>query len=81
MNYPKLINAKVEKHLHLILYYSNDEVRMIDIEKYCQSDFFKELKDESYFKQVQVKNNVLCWPNEQDIAPETSYLDSVVASN
>jgi hypothetical protein len=29
-----------------------------------------------YFRQVKIQNGTVTWPNEQDIAPETIYLES-----
>ncbi|MFH1898379.1 MAG: DUF2442 domain-containing protein [Candidatus Desantisbacteria bacterium] len=37
---------------------------------------FQELKDKSYFKQVRVLDGTVTWPHEQDICPDTLYLDS-----
>jgi hypothetical protein len=40
-------------------------------------DFFKELENVEYFNKVKFRKNVLYWPNGQDIAPDTVYLDKV----
>jgi hypothetical protein len=37
---------------------------------------FKELRDISYFKQVKASGGTVVWPHEQDICPDTLYLDS-----
>jgi hypothetical protein len=37
---------------------------------------FGELKDEAYFRQARVVNGTVAWPHEQDICPDTLYLDS-----
>ena len=34
-----------------------------------------------YFKQVQVLDGTVVWPHEQDICPDTLYLDSVAAAS
>jgi hypothetical protein len=36
----------------------------------------RELKDKVYFRQVHVVNGTVAWPHEQDICPDTLYLDS-----
>ena len=74
--YPKLINAKAIEPLKLELDYANGEKRLIDLNRYIISDYFKQLRNWEYFKQVKVKGEVVSWPNEQDIAPETLYIDS-----
>jgi hypothetical protein len=33
-------------------------------------------QDEAYFRQVQVVGGTVAWPHEQDICPDTLYLDS-----
>jgi len=38
---------------------------------------FKELKNKSYFAQATVLDGTVAWPHEQDICPDTLYLDSV----
>ncbi len=38
---------------------------------------FQELKDKDYFKQVKVSGGTVVWPHEQDICPDTLYIDSV----
>ena len=39
--------------------------------------FFQELKDVAYFNKVMVCDGTVAWPNEQDICPDTIYIDSV----
>ena len=79
--YPKLLNVEVLGKLKLILHYDNNENRILDLNKYMISEFFRELEDFEYFKQVRVSSNTVSWPNEQDIAPETIYIDSILVNN
>ena len=44
---------------------------IFDMKPYLDHGVFKELKDISYFNQVNIFLGALTWPNEQDIAPET----------
>ncbi|MHB9028976.1 MAG: DUF2442 domain-containing protein, partial [Candidatus Latescibacterota bacterium] len=37
---------------------------------------FQELKNIHYFKQVRGAYGTVAWPHEQDICPDTLYLDS-----
>ncbi|MCL5991871.1 MAG: DUF2442 domain-containing protein [Bacteroidetes bacterium] len=73
---PKLNNAVPLKQLLIELHYNNGEVRLIDIAKYCKSDFFKELKDWNCFSRLKIATGTVTWPNEQDLAPETLYLEN-----
>jgi len=74
--YPKLKSANPVKPLTLELEYDNGEKREIDMKQFCISDYFKQLEDWNYFRQVKIKGEVVAWPNEQDIAPETLYIES-----
>ncbi|MFP4528766.1 MAG: DUF2442 domain-containing protein [Candidatus Kapaibacterium sp.] len=74
--FPSLISVKPLKPLTLELEYDNGEKRIIDLSGFCISPFFKQLEDWEYFKKVRVSGDVVVWPNQQDIAPETLYLDS-----
>jgi hypothetical protein len=38
---------------------------------------FKELRDKHYFKQATVVDGTVVRPHEQDVCPDTLYLDSV----
>ena len=38
---------------------------------------FQELQDKHYFKQAKISGGTVVWPHEQDICPDTLYLDSV----
>jgi len=75
--YPKLLNVEIISNLKLLLCYENNENRLLDLRKYMISSFFKELEDFEYFKKVKIIDNTVFWPNEQDIAPETIYNDSI----
>jgi hypothetical protein len=39
---------------------------------------FTELNDLSYFKKVKLAFGTIQWPNEQDIAPDTLFLESTL---
>jgi hypothetical protein len=41
---------------------------------------FRELRNPVYFQQVRVVIGTVAWPHEQDICPDTLYLDSVQAA-
>ncbi|MBI5325001.1 MAG: DUF2442 domain-containing protein [Ignavibacteriae bacterium] len=78
---PKLNKAIPLKPLSIELHYHNGEIRVIDISKYCKSDYFNELRDWNYFSRLKIDNGTVTWPHEQDIAPETLYLESKKYSN
>ena len=74
---PRINNVEPIKDYKLILEFSNGERKVFDMKKYLDYGVFKELKDEYYFKQVKVGHGSIFWPHEQDLCPDTLYLDSV----
>ena len=60
----------------LILTFKNDEKAVYDCSELLDFGVFKELKDINYFKQVFVEHGTVAWPHEQDICPDTLYLES-----
>jgi hypothetical protein len=60
--------------LHLV--FSNGEEKVFDCTPLLDFGVFKELKDPAYFRQVRVEGGTVAWPHEQDICPDTLYLDS-----
>ena len=74
--YPIVIRVSPVKPSFLELEFSNGETRILDISKYWHSTFFSQLQQWHYFCQVKILNDTVSWPNEQDIAPETIYLES-----
>lgn len=60
----------------LILTFKNEEEAIYDCSDLLNFGVFKEFQDIHYFKQVFVEYGTVVWPNEQDICPDTLYLDS-----
>lgn len=56
--------------------FSSNEIKYFDVSPYWNSSFFKELRDWDYFKLVKASGRTVMWPHEQDIAPETLYMES-----
>lgn len=57
--------------------FSNGETGEYDCTPLLEFGVFKELKNVQYFKSVKIVGGTVGWPNEQDICPDTLYLDSV----
>jgi hypothetical protein len=60
----------------LILTFTNGEVGTYDCTSLLDFGIFRELQDKTYFKKVQVVNGTVAWPHEQDICPDTLYVES-----
>lgn len=60
----------------LELIFSNGEKGIYDCSDLLDFGVFKELKNENYFNKVKAWDGTIVWPHEQDICPDTLYLDS-----
>jgi hypothetical protein len=60
--------------------FSNGEIGLYDCRPLLDFGVFRELKDETYFQQVYAEGGTVVWPHEQDICPDTLYLDSAKKS-
>jgi len=67
---PKIVSAKSENEYKVIVTFSNNEKRVIDISPYLSFGIFKKLKDISLFKQVKVAFGTIEWPGGIDLDPE-----------
>ena len=56
--------------------FTNGETGIYDCRPLLDFGVFKELTNEAYFRQVQAEGGTIVWPHEQDICPDTVYLDS-----
>jgi Protein of unknown function (DUF2442) len=73
----EVVEVKANLDFSLNLKFSDGSFRRFDVSPYLDKGVFTELRDLNYFKQARVAFGTVQWPNEQDIAPETLYLDSV----
>jgi hypothetical protein len=72
----KVLSAMANDDHTLDLKFDDGTVRRFDVKPYLEYGVFQELRDQSYFKLVKVAFGTVQWPNEQDISPETLYLES-----
>lgn len=61
----------------LILTFTNGEHKIYDCHDLLSFGVFEELQDKNYFKQVTITDGTVTWPHEQDLCPDTLYLDSI----
>lgn len=71
----KVIAVKANEDFSLDLKFNDGSVKRFDVKPYLERGVFRELGDLSYFKKVGVAFGTVQWPNEQDISPETLYID------
>jgi hypothetical protein len=74
---PRVKSVTPNPDFTLTLEFDNGEFGVDDCKPILDFGVFKELHDVKYFNRARVVNGTVCWPNEQDICPDTLYLDSV----
>ena len=74
----KVVSVSANEDFSLDLKFDDGSVRRFDITPYLEYEVFKELKDKTYFKRVKIAFGTVQWLNEQDISPETLYMESKV---
>ena len=74
---PRVLKVYPTDDYKLKLVFKNGECGFYDCSGLLNCGVFQELRDVSYFKQVRVLDGTVAWPHEQDICPDTLYLDSL----
>ena len=73
---PRIKSIKATNDYKLELVFTNGEQGIYDCSPLLNFGIFRELKDKQYFKLAVVSGGTVVWPHEQDICPDTLYLDS-----
>ena len=74
----KIIAVKANDDFTLDVTFDEGSVRRFDVKPYIEYGIFQELKDKNYFEKVRIAYGTVQWPNEQDISPETIYMESAL---
>ena len=73
---PRVRRVIASSDFRLHIEFTNGEHGVYDCSPLLHFGVFRELKDLNYFKQARVLDGTVVWPHEQDICPDTLYLDS-----
>ena len=73
---PRVSEVTVLERKRLRLRFENGEQGIYDCSGLLDFGVFQELRDEAYIRQAKVLDGTVVWPNEQDICPDTLYVDS-----
>jgi hypothetical protein len=76
----KVIAVQANDDFSLELRFRGGTVKVFDVKPYLDYEVFRELGDLNYFKQVTVAFGAVQWPHEQDISPETLYLEGTTVT-
>lgn len=74
--YPRVVSVKPLPEFKLALTFANGEHGTYDCRPLLDFGVFQELRAPNYFRQVKASFGTIAWPHEQDICPDTLYLDS-----
>lgn len=71
----KVISAKANGNFTLDLQFNDGKIKRFDAKPYLDFPVFRELKNLENFRQIKIAFGTVRWKNEQDISPETLYLE------
>jgi len=74
---PRVKNVVAQEDYKLQIEFTNGERGIYDCAGLLDFGVFKEFKDKSYFRMAKAVAGTVVWPHEQDICPDTLYLDSI----
>lgn len=74
---PRVASVKTLEGYKLLLTFTNGEQRIFDMAPYLEIGIFKELKEISNFRTAKVFLGTVQWNHEQDLCPDTFYLESI----
>lgn len=77
----KVVAVKANHDYTLDLKFDDGSVKRFDVKPYLKYEVFKELRDLSYFKQATIAFGTVQWPHQQDISPDTLFLESHTATD
>ena len=73
---PRVKTVTPTDNYKLLLTFTNGEHGIYDCSSLLDFGVFQELREEGYFQQVTVVDGTVSWPHDQDICPDTLYLDA-----
>ena len=74
---PRVIKVTPKSGHKLELTFSNAEQGIYDCSHLLDFGVFRELRDVTYFNQVMVCDGTVVWPHDQDICPDTLYIEAI----
>ncbi len=74
---PRVIKVQPLADYKLLIDFSNGEQGVYDCTHLLGFGIFQELQDKNYFQKAKAWDGTVVWPHEQDICPDTLYLDSM----
>ena len=73
---PRVKEVTPEDDYRLRIVFTNGETGFYDCRPLLDFGVFRELRDVGYFRLVRAAHGTVAWPHEQDLCPDTIYLNS-----
>lgn len=73
----KVVEVRANDDFSLDLKFTDGTTKRFNAKPYLEYEVFRKLKDLAYFKQVSIAFGTVQWSHEQDISPETLYVEGV----
>ncbi|HOE11125.1 MAG TPA: DUF2442 domain-containing protein [bacterium] len=73
---PRVQSVIPTDNYQLIITFTNGEQGTYDCTSLLNFGAFQELRNKVYSKQARVVDGTVVWPHEQDICPDTLYMES-----
>jgi hypothetical protein len=70
-----IVTAKPLPEYKIYIVTSSGIEGIFDVSPYLQSNYFQQLKNPSYFRQVRPAHHGIAWPDEQDFSADTIIWD------
>ena len=67
----KVVSVRPESNGRLYVEMADGRRGVFDVTPYMRGEFFDELRNDAYFRQVRVFFRGIGWPNGQDLGPDT----------
>lgn len=74
---PRVKQVTPQPGYKLKIVFTNNEQGVYDCSQLLEFGVFQELKDVTYFNKVMVCDGTVAWPHDQDMCPDTIYIDTV----
>ena len=71
----KVVAAKTNDDFTLDIQFNDGKFKRFDAKPYLDYPVFRELKDLNRFRNIKIVFGTVQWENEQDISPDTLYLE------
>ena len=75
---PHVVDVEPLPGYRLRLAFSSGEVRVFDVSSYLDRGVFRQLRDETAFREAYVEAGSVEWPGGQGLSFNTLYLDSTL---